>query len=496
MNEFKHSLARNAVCNFPGFHRKNSVAALSFFFVFLLVLCSPWGAMAQSDQTYDPEARLAALDIKLPAPPSPVANYVNGVRTGNLIFLAGKGPKRSDGFELRGKLGKDLTIKQGYAGARQTAINQLAVLKAMLGNLNRVKRVVKVLGMVNSDPSFVEQPAVINGFSDLIVEVFGDRGRHARAAIGMASLPRGQAVEIEMIVEVSDVGVSVEGSRAPIRLRYFGAAGWEITDGKTVVLVDPYISRLKYVGGGNPDDKRPAYARNAVAKSDTALIDKLITRADFILVHHSHFDHLGDVPYIAKKTGAKVIGTETTTSILRAYGIPREQLYTVGGGEDYQFENFSVRVIPSIHSALNKKLYYDSRRYDRNTELKAPLRINQFIEGGSLTFLARFDQRTVLTMGSMNFVERELEGIHPDILLAGVNGSRLGLYKYDERLLKVTGYPSVVIPTHWDNFQLPYGFSQEANRTRNLVPFIKTVRGVSPKTRVIPPTHLKTIVIE
>ncbi|NNE99520.1 MAG: MBL fold metallo-hydrolase, partial [Pyrinomonadaceae bacterium] len=282
----------------------------------------------------------------------------------------------------------------------------------------------------------------------------------------------------------------------PLRLRYFGAAGWEITDGKVVVLVDPYISRLKFAGDKNPDDRRPAYARNAVPKSDTALIDKLITRADFILVHHSHFDHLGDVPYIARKTGAKVIGTETTNTILRSYGIPRQQLYTVAGGEDYQFENFSVRVIPSIHSALNQKHYHDSRRYNRYTDLKAPLKINQFIEGGSLMFLARFDRRTVLTMGSMNFLEREIEGIHPDILLAGVNGSRLGLYNYDERLLKVTGYPSIVIPTHWDNFRLPYGFSQEANRTRNLIPFIKGVSGISPKTRVITPTHLKTIVID
>ena len=105
---------------------------------------------------------------------------------------------------MTGKLGVDLDIGQGYAAARLTAINQLAVLKEMLGDLRRVKRVVKVLGMVNSDPEFVEQPAVVNGFSDLIVEVFGTRGRHARAAVGMASLPRGQAVEIEMIVEIED----------------------------------------------------------------------------------------------------------------------------------------------------------------------------------------------------------------------------------------------------------------------------------------------------
>jgi len=116
--------------------------------------------------------------------------------------LAGKGPKRSDGTEMTGKLGFDITIEQGYEGARLTAINQLAVLKTMLGDLNKVKRIVKVLGMVNSDPSFIEQPKVINGFSDLMVDVFGEKGKHARAAIGVASLPRAQAVEIELVVEV------------------------------------------------------------------------------------------------------------------------------------------------------------------------------------------------------------------------------------------------------------------------------------------------------
>jgi enamine deaminase RidA (YjgF/YER057c/UK114 family) len=157
-----------------------------------------------SANTFDPEAKLATLGIVLPDPPQPVANYVNGVRTGNLIFLAGKGPKRADGTEITGKLGVDVSIEQGYEGARLTAINQLAVLKEMLGDLKRVKRIVKVLGMVNSDPSFIDQPKVINGFSDLMVEVFGERGKHARSAVGMASLPRGQAVEIEMIVEVED----------------------------------------------------------------------------------------------------------------------------------------------------------------------------------------------------------------------------------------------------------------------------------------------------
>lgn len=281
-----------------------------------------------------------------------------------------------------------------------------------------------------------------------------------------------------------------------LQFTYFGAAGWEISNGDVTVLIDPYISRLRYVDRQHPDDDRRAYARDEVGDWDTDLIDRLITKADFILVHHSHYDHLGDVPYIAKKTGAKVIGTETTITILRAYGIPDDQLYAVGGGEDYQFENFSVRVIPSIHSALNEKRYFDSRRYDRNTELEAPLRINQFIEGGSLMFLARFDSHSVLTMGSMNFIEHELEGLTPDILLAGINGSRLGLYNYDERLVRVTGNPPVIIPTHWDSFTQPYEFSQQSNVDQKLIPFRDTVAEISPDSRVVIPVHLEPFVVD
>lgn len=176
------------------------------FLIIMVIALSTTSCDQQSkpESGYDPEAKLKALNITLPTAPEPVANYVNGVRAGNLIFLAGKGPRYADGTEITGKLGQDVTIEKGYEGARLTAINQLAVLKAMLGDLRKVKRIVKVLGMVNSDPSFIDQPKVINGFSDLLVEVFGERGKHARAAVGVASLPRGQAVEIELVVEVYD----------------------------------------------------------------------------------------------------------------------------------------------------------------------------------------------------------------------------------------------------------------------------------------------------
>ena len=185
--------------------KKYITQALSLMIVLTMFTgCVQVDESTEIDSNYNPEERLRELNITLPTPPQPVANYVNGVRAGNLIFLAGKGPKYPDGRELTGKLGGNITIDQGYEGARQTAINQLSVLKEMLGDLNKVKRIVKVLGLVNSSPNFIDQPKVVNGFSDLMVDVFGEKGKHARAAIGVNSLPRGQAVEIELVVEVYD----------------------------------------------------------------------------------------------------------------------------------------------------------------------------------------------------------------------------------------------------------------------------------------------------
>jgi len=159
---------------------------------------------AAFDTSYDPEAKLLDLGINLKIPGTPVANYVHAVQSGNLLFLAGKGPKKDDGKNVVGKVGADLSLDEGNVAARWAAINQLAVLKAELGNLNRVKRIVKVKGMVNATPEFTDHSKVINGFSDLMVEVFGDRGKHARAAVGMGSLPGNMAVEVEMVVEVID----------------------------------------------------------------------------------------------------------------------------------------------------------------------------------------------------------------------------------------------------------------------------------------------------
>lgn len=149
------------------------------------------------------EQRLKELGIELAPASGPLANYVNAVRTGNLLYLAGKGPGLPGQPMPSGKVGRDFTIEQGYEYARQTGLSLIAVMKAELGDLDKVTRIVKVLGMVNAMPEFGHQPEVINGCSDLFVEVFGERGKHARSAVGLGSLPRGIPVEIEVIVEVN-----------------------------------------------------------------------------------------------------------------------------------------------------------------------------------------------------------------------------------------------------------------------------------------------------
>jgi enamine deaminase RidA (YjgF/YER057c/UK114 family) len=153
-------------------------------------------------QKIDYDKKLKDLGITLITPAKPVANYVKVVRTGNLLYLSGDGPTRADGTYITGKVGSDLTIEQGYEAAKQTGVSILSTLKAELGDLNKVKRIVKVLGMVNCTSTFTDQPKVINGFSDLMVAVFGEKGKHARSAVGMASLPSNIAVEIEIIVEL------------------------------------------------------------------------------------------------------------------------------------------------------------------------------------------------------------------------------------------------------------------------------------------------------
>jgi enamine deaminase RidA (YjgF/YER057c/UK114 family) len=158
--------------------------------------------MKKKEDSMSAEKKLKELGIALPQASKPLANYVPAVRVGNLLFVSGHGPYNDGKAITSGKLGKELTIEQGYQTARNVALNCLASVKGTIGDLDKVKRVVKLLGMVNCTEDFKDQPKVINGASDLLAEIFGDAGKHARSAVGMQGLPNGIPVEIEMILEV------------------------------------------------------------------------------------------------------------------------------------------------------------------------------------------------------------------------------------------------------------------------------------------------------
>jgi L-ascorbate metabolism protein UlaG (beta-lactamase superfamily) len=285
--------------------------------------------------------------------------------------------------------------------------------------------------------------------------------------------------------------------RGQVFLEYMGAAGWRITNGTTVILIDPYLSRI--IGppppgrpfSRAPGDTRPVYGWDDAAEPNVATIDSHVKRADFILVTHTHYDHVLDVPHIALKTGATVIGTESTENVVRAYNIPEKQLITVRGGEDYEFGNFSVKVIPSLHSALDHKHLFSSATAPAG--MKAPLSLRQMHpEGGTLAYLIRFQAHQILAFGGMNYIEREIEGLRPDVVLVGAGASRTEIYDYTGRLMRDLGFPQLVLPTHWDNFLVPYEVSQQ-DSVEAVQSFVREVKAISSKTEVIVPKYFEPI---
>jgi L-ascorbate metabolism protein UlaG (beta-lactamase superfamily) len=286
-----------------------------------------------------------------------------------------------------------------------------------------------------------------------------------------------------------------------VTLEYMGAAGWKISDGTTVILIDPYLSRI--IGpppplvppySPLPGDTRPVYGWNDVAAPDVAAIDAHIPRADFIFVTHTHYDHVVDVPHIALKSHCTVIGTESTENVMRAYRVPEQQLITVRGGEDYEFGVFSVKVIPSLHSPLDRKHYFSAETAPAG--LKAPLTLQQMHpEGGTLAYLIRFQGHQILVFGGMNYIEREIQGLEPDVVLVGAASSRKEIYDYTGRLMHDLHFPPLVLPTHWDNFFAPYGVSQQSS-VDALQSFVQEVRAVSPKTKIIVPKYFEPIPLE
>ncbi|HEX2458456.1 MAG TPA: MBL fold metallo-hydrolase [Vicinamibacterales bacterium] len=296
---------------------------------------------------------------------------------------------------------------------------------------------------------------------------------------------------------------TAEASPEHVQLKYLGTAGWEISDGRTVVLIDPYLSRLRMRIPNDDalaDDPRRLFTRDDVAESDVATIDAHIRRADFILITHTHADHAMDLPYIAKKTGAIVIGTESSRNVARAYGIANDKLIVGRGGDDLEFDSMSVRIIPSLHGILRRAPFLAR---DPSAppppmvvpvDAKAPMRIADFAEGGTLAYLIRIGGRQILVFGSMNYIEREVEGLRPDVALIGAMPERREIHEYMSRLLRAIGYPRMVLPTHWDRFNVTYDVSQ-APALERLQSFIAEVKAASPKTDVRIPKYFEAIEI-
>jgi L-ascorbate metabolism protein UlaG (beta-lactamase superfamily) len=228
-----------------------------------------------------------------------------------------------------------------------------------------------------------------------------------------------------------------------------------------------------------------------VPAPDTATIDTHVKAAHYVLLSHSHFNHCMDVPYIARKTGATVIGTESTANVARGGGVPEDQILTVHGGEDYEFEAISIRVIPSLHSALSGKHYFQSGAIP---PVESPLRLSDYLEGGTLAYLVRLASRRVLLFGSMNYLERELEGLRPDVVLVAAARPRREIYRYTERLLRALGRPPIVVATHWDNQGLPFGAAQD-EAWREAETFVGEVKAVAPRSRVLVPRHFETLTV-
>ena len=277
-----------------------------------------------------------------------------------------------------------------------------------------------------------------------------------------------------------------------LRLSYLGNAGWEITEGTTVVLVDPFLTQFsQWAATGAAREIAPA----DFYRPDTAFIARHIARADYIVITHGHADHALDAGVISKRTGAAIIGHETAINLARAYDVEEKKLITVLGGEDYDFGTFSLRVVPNIHSALDDKRYFNNGRGIAGTAprgLRAPLRRNQYQEGGNLAYLVRMAGHEVLAMGSMNYIEREMVGLHPDVALVGANSQRLEIHDYTGRLMRALGYPALVIPTHADGYGNPNpGASVLADRRL----FLEEVAKASPQSRTLVPTWFEPIVV-
>lgn len=270
--------------------------------------------------------------------------------------------------------------------------------------------------------------------------------------------------------------------KSDVNFKWFGTDGWEITFGNKTILFDPWLSRFDcgfFSGKFNP---------NTPLAVEEALIDQHLKKADQILIGHGHWDHMADIPYIAKKTGAQVIGSETHANVLRAAGVPEGKIVQVKGGELMQFDGYTIEVFPGLHSmGPTKKHTVPGHLYQVPS---APTKVGDMPEGDSLIYLITIREKfSIFLMSTANFVERAIAGLKPDVaLIASIFANQI--HKFTPRLLKALNYPKVILPTHWDHFEKPYSEPPQDLRAvfgdpANLDLWVKEAKQLSPKSRIV-----------
>lgn len=271
---------------------------------------------------------------------------------------------------------------------------------------------------------------------------------------------------------------SAADAQEKVTLKWLGTAGWEIRYGKTVILIDPFLTRKDRVMDGEWN-------------TDEAAVAKVVTGADYIFAGHSHHDHIGDVPFIAKRFGAKVIGSRTTTNLMLSAGLKPSQLVTIGGDEDLLARDFSVRVIESRHGWL---LRNGKRLQPRSAEVSepkvAPLLGRNFVEGKSFLYYFSFGKQTLLIQSTGNFIEDNLAGLRPDtIVMAPVQGYDLA------NVLKVLN-PRTIIHHHFDEWRAPFAAGIKESNVRRAERFVREVKAVNEQIKVIVPSFFATFTLE
>ncbi|MGK5627212.1 MBL fold metallo-hydrolase [Streptomyces sp. URMC 123] len=274
-------------------------------------------------------------------------------------------------------------------------------------------------------------------------------------------------------------------SRTGATFRWFGTTGWRIDFHGRTVLVDPYLTRFStglFEPGGTFDDK-------AALRTDEALVRRHIGKPELVLVSHSHWDHLNDVPYIAKSTGARIVGTETTYHLLCSMGVDAGQISVVRGGEVLDFDGCVVEVVSARHSRNARHGYFRPGTLTA-PPARAPRTIADLPEGDTLAFqVTPPGGPSAFLMGASDFAERDTTGLRPDVAMIAVPGST-ATHRYVPRLLGALGGPRTVVPVHWDNFETPLANPVRPDPTVSLKSFLDQVAKASPASRVVVPEYL------